>query len=71
MLNYIRSIQKRRAEETGASAVEYGLLVALIAAVIVVAVVALGGLVKSAFDETCGKIQQKNDTATECTAPAE
>jgi len=53
MLNYIRSIQKRRAEETGASAVEYGLLVALIAAVIVVAVVALGLMVGSAFDSTC------------------
>ena len=38
MLEYIRNIAKRRNEETGATAVEYGLLVALIAAVIVVIV---------------------------------
>ena len=36
--------------ETGASAVEYGLLVALIAAVIVLVVAALGTNVSSAFD---------------------
>ena len=57
MLQYIRNIQKSRNEETGASAVEYGLLVALIAAVIVVAVIALGGLVKGAFESTCAGIE--------------
>lgn len=57
MLNYIRNIQKRRNEETGASAVEYGLLVALIAAVIVVAVIGLGKLVGGAFTQTCTGIQ--------------
>jgi pilus assembly protein Flp/PilA len=69
MLNYIRSIQKRRAEETGASAVEYGLLVALIAAIIVVAVVALGKLVNDAFKTTCDTIDKNNAsiTATSCT----
>jgi pilus assembly protein Flp/PilA len=36
--------------ETGASAVEYGLLVALIAAVIVGAVTLLGGNLKATFD---------------------
>lgn len=56
MLEYIRTIQKRRTDE-GASAVEYGLLVALIAAVIVVAVIALGGLVNGAFDSTCDGIK--------------
>jgi pilus assembly protein Flp/PilA len=55
MLEYIRNIQKHRNEE-GASAVEYGLLVALIAAVIVIAVIALGGLVKGAFTSTCNGI---------------
>ena len=35
----------RRSEERGATAVEYGLLIALIAAVIVSAVAALGGRV--------------------------
>lgn len=40
-------------EERGASAVEYGLLIAGIAAIIVVAVIALGPVVKSAFSSTC------------------
>jgi pilus assembly protein Flp/PilA len=68
MLNYIRSIQKRRAEETGASAVEYGLLVALIAAVIVVAVLALGKMVGGAFNKTCTEMQKGNfDASASCT----
>ncbi len=57
---------KRRNEE-GASAVEYGLLVALIAAVIVLAVFALGSLVKDTFNQTCDTIDKKatNINATE------
>ncbi len=43
--------QKRR-DEKGASAVEYGLLVALIAAVIVLAVATLGQTVLGAFNDT-------------------
>ncbi len=61
MLDHLRKLAspKRRNEE-GASAVEYGLLVALIAAVIVVAVFALGGLVKSTFHQTCSAITTQN-----------
>ena len=55
MLQFIHNIQKRR-DEDGASAVEYGLLVAAIAAVIVIIVFLLGGLIKSAFSHTCGAI---------------
>jgi pilus assembly protein Flp/PilA len=40
----------RAGAERGAAAVEYGLLVALIAVVIIVAVVALGGKVKGTFN---------------------
>ena len=40
-------------EERGASAVEYGLLIAGIAALIVVAVFALGPIIKEAFTDTC------------------
>lgn len=43
-------------DERGASAVEYGLLIAGIAAIIVVAVVALGPVVKNAFTTTCSNI---------------
>ena len=60
MLEYIRSIQKRRNDEAGASAVEYGLLVALIAAVIVVIVLSLGGIVKDAFKDTCDGMKNGN-----------
>ncbi len=61
MLDYIRTIVSRRRDaESGASAVEYGLLVALIAAVIVLAVFALGGLVKNTFSETCGDISTQS-----------
>jgi pilus assembly protein Flp/PilA len=42
-------LQTRAREERGASAVEYGLLVALIAAIIVVVVSVLGKKVSNAF----------------------
>jgi pilus assembly protein Flp/PilA len=41
-------------DDKGASAVEYGLLVALIAAVIVGAVTLLGGNLKATFDYVSG-----------------
>jgi pilus assembly protein Flp/PilA len=70
MQDYIRTVAKRRNEETGASAVEYGLLVALIAAVIVVAVFALGGFVKGAFESTCDAVatgsQAGGNTSSDC-----
>jgi pilus assembly protein Flp/PilA len=43
-------IQKFFREEEGASAVEYGLLVSLIAVVIVAAVTTLGGTLKGKFE---------------------
>jgi pilus assembly protein Flp/PilA len=55
MLSYIRKVAQVRKDD-GASAVEYGLLVAAIAALIVIIVFALGGLVKSIFQDTCTKI---------------
>ncbi len=46
-------------EREGASAVEYGLLVAAIAAIIVLIVFALGGVVKGTFNKTCDTIASK------------
>lgn len=43
-------------DETGASAVEYGLLVALIAVVIIGAVTALGTNIKTKFNEAANAI---------------
>ena len=56
-------------EERGASAVEYGLLIAGIAALIVVAVFALGPVVKEAFNKTCDTIASSDSntvTADDC-----
>jgi pilus assembly protein Flp/PilA len=55
MLSYFQKLVNRRNED-GASAVEYGLLVAAIAAVIVVIVFALGGMIKGAFSQTCNAV---------------
>jgi pilus assembly protein Flp/PilA len=54
MLGYLARIIGR--DEDGASAVEYGLLVAGIAAVIVAIVFLLGGQIKNAFQTTCNNI---------------
>jgi pilus assembly protein Flp/PilA len=67
MMDKIQSfIEARLAkrEERGASAVEYGLLIAGIAALIVVAVFALGPIVKEAFADTCGEITSGNTSIT-------
>ena len=62
MIKKIRSILANKSDE-GASAVEYGLLVAAIAAVIVVVVFVLGGYVQSAFQDTCDEIAANDDDA--------
>jgi pilus assembly protein Flp/PilA len=62
VLQYMRSIMRAKNEE-GASAVEYGLLVAAIAALIVVIVFALGHIIAKVFGDTCNKI------GTEAKAP--
>jgi pilus assembly protein Flp/PilA len=49
------SMTTRRSEE-GATAVEYGLMVALIAIVIIAAVILLGGKLSSLFNQVAGSI---------------
>lgn len=46
-----------RRDERGASAVEYGLLITGIAAIIVLVVFAFGGGVEFLFSDTCDKLQ--------------
>ena len=60
MIELIRNRAVKNDE--GASAVEYGLLVAAIAAVIVVVVFVLGGYIQGAFDDTCGAIEDGGAT---------
>ena len=61
MLDYLRIIltaRLARMDERGASAVEYGLLIAGIAALIVVIVFTLGGTLESVFQDTNTSIGQ-------------
>ena len=55
MLDFFRTLSARR-DQDGASAVEYGLLVAGIAALIVAVVFLFGGVIKNAFSSTCTTI---------------
>lgn len=63
MLSNLRKVMQE-AKDRGASAVEYGLMVAAIAAVIVAVVFGLGTIVQRTFTDTCDKF------AAGVTAPA-
>ena len=65
MLAYIRKVVAHKKEE-GASAVEYGLLVAAIAALIVIIVFALGGVIKGVFKKTCDSINSGASVGATC-----
>jgi len=56
----LRAITKFVRDEEGASAVEYGLLAALIAAVIIGAVTALGTTISNTFTNIAGRIGVAN-----------
>jgi pilus assembly protein Flp/PilA len=59
MIEYLRILLEARLakmDERGASAVEYGLLIAGIAALIVVVVFAFGDSLKGIFTDTCSKV---------------
>ena len=64
-MNYMRKLFSGRTED-GASAVEYGLLVAGIAALIVVVVFAFGGLIKNVFKTTCNTINTSANASSSC-----
>ncbi|SDH43597.1 pilus assembly protein Flp/PilA [Arthrobacter subterraneus] len=65
-----KSIIKSRMgrDETGATAVEYGIMVALIAVVIIAAVTLLGGGLKGTFEQAQCSISGKTYTAATSTA---
>jgi pilus assembly protein Flp/PilA len=59
MIDYLRTMiaaQKAKMDERGASAVEYGLLIAGIAALIVAVVFLFGGALSGIFSDTCNSI---------------
>jgi pilus assembly protein Flp/PilA len=69
MLDYLRIMLNARTakmDERGASAVEYGLLIAGIAALIVVVVFAFGDNLTSIFTDTCTAVTASASTASSC-----
>ena len=56
----------RVSDERGATAVEYGLMVALIAVVIIAAVAALGTVLNESFTETCTEIAGNTTGTATC-----
>ena len=63
MLDYLRIMLNGRLaalDERGASAVEYGLLIAGIAALIVVVVFAFGNVLNDIFTSTCNSVGQSS-----------
>lgn len=66
MMNFFRNALARRTED-GASAVEYGLLVAGIAALIVAVVFLFGGMIKGVFSHTCSQIGTASTSGTAAT----
>ena len=65
MLQLLQRLAARK-DEKGASAVEYGLLVAAIAALIVIIVFALGGVVEEVFQKTCDEVSSGASTSAGC-----
>lgn len=53
---YTNLMIRLRREETGATAVEYGIMVALIAVAVIVAVTLLGGNLSKMFNDVAGKV---------------
>ena len=52
----------RRSRDEGASAVEYGLLIAAIAAIIILLVFAVGKFAKQSFQDTCHSFRSQADS---------
>ena len=69
MLDYLRIVLNARLakmDERGASAVEYGLLIAGIAALIVAIVFIFGGALNTIFGDTCGSVTQSSSASGNC-----
>ena len=63
MFDYLHILLNARIakmDERGASAVEYGLLITGIAALIVVVVFAFGGVIRDIFTTTCNSVGQSS-----------
>ncbi|MBI3285001.1 MAG: Flp family type IVb pilin [Burkholderiales bacterium] len=63
----MKAIMKFLKEEDGATAVEYALMVALIAGAVIIIVTALGNTIKEGFKEICNAINTTLTTKVSCT----
>ena len=70
MLMFMQRLVNRRDEEKGASAVEYGLLVAAIAAIIVLIVFAIGRFVRAGFSDTCNGLASGSYSSSPGSCPS-
>jgi pilus assembly protein Flp/PilA len=69
MLDYLLIMldaKKAKMDERGASAVEYGLLIAGIAALVVVVVFAFGHVISDVFKGTCSQVKSGTSVASTC-----
>jgi pilus assembly protein Flp/PilA len=65
LVTYLRTLLSKRPSnlrERGASAVEYGLLVAGIAALVAAIVFTLGGKIHDKFNDTCNAVSSNSST---------
>jgi pilus assembly protein Flp/PilA len=68
MVDYLRALLAPylpKDDERGASAVEYGLLIAGIAALIVIIVFAFGDNIKDVFESTCKSVASQSSCTTD------
>jgi pilus assembly protein Flp/PilA len=68
MIDYLRILLNARfakMDDRGASAVEYGLLIAGIAALVVVVVFAFGNTIKGVFTDTCTTVVTNTASTTD------
>ena len=68
MLHLIVTLTHTDGHEDGASAVEYGLLVAGIAALVVGIVFLFGGVVTGSFQSTCDQVKSGGSSASQTCA---
>jgi pilus assembly protein Flp/PilA len=66
-LSILVNARRAKMDERGASAVEYGLLIAGIAALIIAVVFLLGGQIKDAFSDTCASVAGRGASGGTCT----
>jgi pilus assembly protein Flp/PilA len=66
MIEYFKAVLARRRDDEGASGVEYGLLVAAIAAVIIGLAFAIGVFVKNGFQDTCDELNAHDASTQTC-----